>query len=84
MAAAVVVAAVGDGTENRPANLLPPKDKPHQLPHRQTHVQAAAHLFQCPANPTNLEPRILWEDPQAAAVFLDLPTNQDLDLDDND
>ena len=43
-----------------------------------------AHLFQCSANPTDLEPRILWEDPPAAAVFLDLPTNQDLDLDDND
>ena len=42
------------------------------------------HLFNCPSNPTELETRILWEDPPAAAVFLDLPTDLGVDLDDND
>ena len=31
------------------------------------------HLFDCPANPTDLDARILWEDPPAAAEFLGLP-----------
>ena len=43
------------------------------------------HLFQCPAKPTELEPRTLWEDPPAAATFLGLPTFQNPgELDDND
>ena len=43
------------------------------------------HLFNCPANPTNEDPRILWEDPPAAAVFLGLETDRDPGrLDDND
>ena len=43
------------------------------------------HLFQCPSKPTELEPRTLWEDPPAAAAFLELLTFQDPgELDDND
>ena len=48
---------------------------PHETP----------HLFNCPADPTNLTPRTLWEDPPAAAAFLGLEVNQGAaDLDDND
>ena len=46
--------------------------------------QTTAHLFNCSANPTTLTTRTLWEDPPAAAAFLDLPTHQDDELDDND
>ena len=42
------------------------------------------HLFNCPADPTELSPRILWEDPPAAAIFLGLDTGRDVELDDND
>jgi len=43
------------------------------------------HLFNCPADPTSFTPRILWEDPPAAAAFLGLEMNQEAgQLDDND
>ena len=44
------------------------------------------HLFNCPSNPTELETKILWEDPPppVAAIFFDLPTDLGVDLDDND
>ena len=41
------------------------------------------HLFNCAADPTDLTPRILWEDPPAAAAFLGLGLEVG-DLDDND
>ena len=41
-------------------------------------------LFNCPSNPTERDTRILWEDPPAAAVFLDLLTDLGVDLDDNE
>ena len=31
------------------------------------------HLFDCPAKPSDLDARILWEDPPAATEFLGLP-----------
>ena len=43
------------------------------------------HLFNCLANPTASNPRILWEDPPAAAEFLGLETGRDAGpIDDND
>ena len=43
-----------------------------------------AHLM-CPANPTDLDPWSLWEDPARAAIFLGLRTGGEVDeLDDND
>jgi len=43
------------------------------------------HLFNCPDDPTEHDPRILWEDPPAAATFLGLATTRGAaDLDDND
>ena len=43
------------------------------------------HLFNCPDDPTEHNPRILWEDPPSAATFLGLATTRDAaDLDDND
>ena len=66
-------------------NRIDPTSHPSDLcPKCNLAPHTTSHLFNCTANPTNLEPRILWEDPPAAAAFLDLPTNRDLDLDDND
>ena len=43
------------------------------------------HPFTCPADPTDLTPRILWDDPPAAAAFLGLETNREAgQLDDID
>ena len=44
-----------------------------------------AHLFTCPAKPTDLDPWSLWEDPARAAIFLGLRTGGEMDeLNDND
>ena len=58
-------------------NLYPSDSCPdcEQSPH------STPHLFNCPANPTHLTTRTLWEDPPAAANFLGLPTNTEAEPD---
>ena len=41
------------------------------------------HLFNCPSNPTELETGILWKDPPAVTILLDLLINLGVELDDN-
>jgi hypothetical protein len=36
------------------------------------HKHTTKHLFKCPANPTTLQPRTLWEDTRKAATFLNI------------
>ena len=43
-----------------------------------------AHLFNCPADPTDTTIQDLWDDPLAAASFLGLPTTEEPTLDNND
>ena len=48
-------------------------------------IHNSQHLFNCPANPTDLTVTSLWENPVEAATFLGLETkNGPGDLDDND
>ena len=45
-------------------------------PDCRTAPQDTAHIFSCPANPTELQTIDLWENPLAVANFLDLQTNE--------
>ena len=41
------------------------------------------HLFGCPGNPTHLTVSSLWDDPAAAAAFLNLPLSEEDEDDDS-
>ena len=65
------------------SKLLPSPHKPRRA--RRQLPQTTTHLFNCQSDPTELNTRILWEDPPAAAAFLGLDLGGEaVALDDND
>lgn len=51
---------------------LDPVQHNEECPKCNTHQHTTSHLFNCPADPTPLQPIHLWEDPRSAARFLGL------------